>query len=94
MLLRQPLQARTDAMKVLNLVQDRFKRHRDTALRKKPKVWEYFRLDWLRSEDLQRGEGGNHLKLKRITPRRDMLVPNRTCRGFDMSLLSSPECNY
>ncbi len=43
MLLRQSLKTRTDAMKLVNFVQDRFKRHGYTALPKKPKVWEDFR---------------------------------------------------
>ena len=43
MFLRQSLETRTDAMELINFVQDCFKRHRYTALPKKPKVWEDFR---------------------------------------------------
>jgi len=51
MLLSQSLKTRTDAMKLVNFVQDRFKSHGCTAFRKKPKVWENFRWTGLRSED-------------------------------------------
>jgi len=43
MFVRQSLKTRTDAMELINFVQDRFKRHRHTAIPKEPKVWEDFR---------------------------------------------------
>ena len=43
MLIRESLQPRADAVELVNFVQDRFKRHGDSALWKKPKEWKCFR---------------------------------------------------
>jgi hypothetical protein len=53
MLLRQCLKPRADVVKLINLEQDRSKRHGHTALSlETPKVGE-LQMDWLRSEDLK-----------------------------------------
>jgi hypothetical protein len=44
MLLRQTLKPSADIVQLIDFVQDRFKRHADTALmERKPKVWDNFR---------------------------------------------------
>jgi len=42
-LLRQSLETRTDALEMIDFVDDRFKAHRYTALREELKVWKNFR---------------------------------------------------
>jgi hypothetical protein len=52
-------------MELIDFVQDRFKKHERTALsQNEPKVGKELQMDWLRSEDLKRGEGGNRLGMR------------------------------
>jgi hypothetical protein len=53
MLLCQCLKTRTDIVKLINFVQDRFESHEYTALSLKNLRWEELQMDWLRSEDLK-----------------------------------------
>jgi len=57
MLFRQSLKTRTDAVELVDFVQDRFKNHHGLhrSLAGKPKVGR-LQMDWLRSEDLKEGK--------------------------------------
>jgi hypothetical protein len=60
MLLRQCVKTRADVVELIDFAQDRLKRHGHTALSLKHLSRDKLQMDWLSSEDLKRGEGGNH----------------------------------